>query len=124
MYGQLLRVFVRKNKILRTIGASFREPLANGSRMVRAMVRDIRRHMLNYYIYDRIPGQHVGYSVAVLATSRANAKQYMLAVWGGGVFTRRVDAGEVKADFGAVTEAAAAVLRSKRQVDAESSDNK
>lgn len=75
--------------------------------------------MLSYYIYDRIPGQHAGYSVAVLAISRANAKQYMRACWNGGTFVCRIDAGEVRADCGAITEAASAVLRSRRQAEEE-----
>lgn len=73
--------------------------------------------MLNYYIYDRIPGQHAGYSVAVLATSRADAKTYMMRYWGGGVFARQVDGGEVRADCGAVTPAAADVIRHKRDAE-------
>jgi hypothetical protein len=75
--------------------------------------------MTSYYIYNRIPGQHHNYSVAVLAVNRQDAKNYMQRYWGGGIFSGEVTAGEVRADCGAVTSSAEAILRRRRQEEEE-----
>ena len=60
-----------------------------------------------YYLFDRIPGQHPAYTVAVLAVGPTDARAYMKALWSGGRLSRTVTAGLVKADCGAITDAAA-----------------
>lgn len=72
---------------------------------------------MRYYIFTRIPGQAERYSVAVLAISRSDAKTYMTRYWGGGTFAAQIDAGHVEADCGALTAAAEAVLRQRREAE-------
>lgn len=65
---------------------------------------------MTYYLFNRIPGQHPAYTVAVLATSTADARQHMRYTWRGGKLAGTVERGEVKADCGAVTDAAGDVI--------------
>jgi hypothetical protein len=68
-----------------------------------------------YFLYDRIPGCWHGWTLAVLATGRRDADLYMKNVNHGGTFLKKIESGTVKADCGAVTEAAQAILHSKME---------
>lgn len=65
---------------------------------------------MTYYLFDSIPGQHAAYTVAVLATSAADARQHIRATWKGGKLRGAVEQGAVKADCGAVTDAAGEII--------------
>ena len=66
-----------------------------------------------YFLFSSIPGQHATYSVAVLATSASDARQYMKVAWRGGKLYKTVESGKVSADCGAVTEAAGEIVHEK-----------
>lgn len=70
---------------------------------------------MTYFLFDQIPGQHPAYSVAVLATGPGDARQYMRATWKGGKLRGTVERGEVKADCGAVTDAAVEVIHERME---------
>jgi hypothetical protein len=63
-----------------------------------------------YFLYDRIPGCWHGWMLAVLAVGRRDADTYMRNVHHGGTFIQQIMTGDVKADCGAITEAAQAIL--------------
>jgi hypothetical protein len=64
-----------------------------------------------YYLYDGIPGVWHRWTLAVLAVSRKDADQYINVLHGGGHYVGTVTYGTVKADCGAMTEAADAELK-------------
>jgi hypothetical protein len=70
---------------------------------------------LTYFLYDNIPGCWHGWTLAVLATGQADADAYVKAYNGGGKRAGKVTSGTVKADCGAVTTDAAAVLADKSE---------
>ncbi len=70
---------------------------------------------MTYLLFSNIPGQHPNYTVAVLAVGQKDAREYMRTSWGGGKLAGQVASGQVKADCGAVTGAAEAVIREKRE---------
>lgn len=70
---------------------------------------------LVYFLYDRFPGRWPAWTLAVLATSRRDADQYVKAWHHGGTFVSKVQSGDVKADCGGVTETAQAILREKNE---------
>ena len=65
---------------------------------------------MKYYLFANIPNQHAAYSVAVLATGPEDARRYIKTSWRGGKLLSVIERGEVKADCGGVTDAAAAVI--------------
>lgn len=70
---------------------------------------------LSYFVYGNIPGAGKGWTLAVLATGRHDADQYIKAVHRGGKFQNAIiGGGTVKADCGAVTQAAQTLLRSRQ----------
>jgi hypothetical protein len=71
--------------------------------------------MTIYFLYDRIPGCWHGWTLAVLATGRKDADRYMKNVHHGGSFVGKIRSGAVKADCGAVTEAAQEILHAKME---------
>lgn len=70
---------------------------------------------MNYYIFDRVPGYHPKYTLAVLAVSSHDARQWMRNVNKGGTLVQTVAGGQVKADMGALTPAAERAIREKRE---------
>ena len=74
---------------------------------------------LTYFLYANIPGCWEKWTLAVLAVGRKDADQYMRNVNHGGKFVAKIEGGTVKADCGAITEAAQRVLSGKN-ADAES----
>ena len=70
-----------------------------------------------YCIFNQIEGQHPAYTVAVLAISVTDARQYMRALWRGGKLVSTVTSGNVTADCGAVTDAAGEVLHARLERD-------
>jgi len=69
---------------------------------------------LSYFVYSRIPGSGKGWTLAVLATGRRDADEYIKSVHRGGKFSYAVtNGGTVKADCGAVTSAATDILKSR-----------
>ena len=70
---------------------------------------------MTYYLFSDILGQHPAYTVAVLATGPADARQHMRATWRGGKLTGTVTQGKVTADCGAVTDAAGEVIHEQMQ---------
>jgi Tfp pilus assembly protein PilV len=70
---------------------------------------------VTYFLFDHIPGQHPTYTVAVLATNATDARRHMRATWRGGKLCSTVARGEVKADCGAVTDAAAEAIHERME---------
>lgn len=70
---------------------------------------------MTYFLFDHIPGQHPAYTVAVLATGAGDARQHMRATWRGGKLRGTVAPGAVKADCGAVTDAAAESIHERME---------
>lgn len=72
--------------------------------------------MLTYFLFDHIPGVWKGWTLAVLAVSERDARNYVYA-WHRvkAKLVGKVTSGTVKANCGGVTEAAAEVLRAKRK---------
>lgn len=70
---------------------------------------------MTYFLFDQIPGQHPAYTVAVLATNATDARQHMRATWKGGKLRGTVERGGVKADCGAVTDAAGEVIHERME---------
>jgi hypothetical protein len=66
----------------------------------------------SYFMYSQIPGSGKGWTLAVCAVSRRDADTYIKNVHRGGKFVYAVtNGGTIKADCGATTEAASAVIR-------------
>jgi len=73
--------------------------------------------MLSYFIYSQIPGSGKGWTLAVLATGRRDADEYIKNVHRGGKFSYAViGGGTVKADCGAVTSAAGEILKERNRI--------
>jgi len=72
---------------------------------------------LTYYLYNNIPGAWTGWTLAVLATGRKEANEYLRNVHRGGKFLMKIESGTVKADCGAVTPAAQEILRAKNEAE-------
>jgi hypothetical protein len=69
---------------------------------------------LTYFLYNEIPASKWhGWTLAVLAQGRKDADKYIHTVEHGGKFVGQVASGIVKADCGAVTEAAQRILHQK-----------
>jgi hypothetical protein len=68
---------------------------------------------LTYFLYNNIPGTHVSWTLAVLATGQKDADLYVKLYNGGGKRAGMVTSGTVNASCGAVTPDAAAVLRAE-----------
>ncbi len=69
-----------------------------------------------YYMYAEIPGFPKAWVLAVCALSRKDANEYMKAWHKGGKFVYSVvDGGNIKANGGAVTFAAAKILKENMQ---------
>lgn len=68
---------------------------------------------LKYYLFNRIPGTWKNWTLAVLATSPTDARNYVKARHHGGVMTGEQETGKVEADCGAVTENAEIELSHK-----------
>lgn len=68
---------------------------------------------LAYYLYTDIPGAGRGWTLAVLATSQQDARNYVNNYNGGGRYCGRVDqaGATVRAHCGAVTPSAEKILR-------------
>ncbi len=68
---------------------------------------------LKYYLYNNIPGAWTGWTLAVLAVSQVDADRYVKSYNGGGKRVGIVDqpGAEVKADCGAITSAAEAIVK-------------
>jgi hypothetical protein len=69
--------------------------------------------MVSCFVYHKFPGVHKSWSLAVFATGRRDADNYIKAWFGAhpGVFSHEVKSGEVKASCGGTTEAASAEIR-------------
>lgn len=71
--------------------------------------------ILSYFVYSSIPGSGKGWSLAVLATSRKDADEYIRKHHKSGKFSYDVrGGGTVKANCGAVTEDAAQILKEQK----------
>jgi hypothetical protein len=68
-----------------------------------------------YYLFNQFPGLWPKWTLAVLAVGLGDARTYVKATHRGGKFCGEVNSGDVKADCGAVTEAAQAVLHEKME---------
>ena len=62
---------------------------------------------MSYYLFARLPHMPPTWTLAVLATSAADARRHVRATWRGGVLVATVTGGKVAADCGAITDAAA-----------------
>ncbi len=69
---------------------------------------------VTYYLFTDIPGSGKDWRLAVLATSKRDATQYVKHFNGGGRLYGEVTSGKVDADCGAVTEAAELEIRSRQ----------
>ena len=68
-------------------------------------------NQVSYFVYSSIPGAGKGWSLAVLATGRVDADNYIRTHNRGAKFSYSVQhGGTVKADCGAVTSAAHQVI--------------
>jgi hypothetical protein len=66
---------------------------------------------LSYFVYSQFPGIWKGWSLAVLATGRRDADNYVRSWHHGGKFSHSVCiGGSVKTDCGGVTSAAQEIL--------------
>ncbi len=59
------------------------------------------------YLFTRLPGMLPTWTLAVLATSPTDARRHVKATWRGGALTGTVTGGNIHADCGAITDAAA-----------------
>jgi len=62
--------------------------------------------MVRVYLFTDIPGSGKGWTLAVFATSKLDATNYVKRVDGGGRFIGEVQPGKVDASCGAITELA------------------
>jgi hypothetical protein len=62
------------------------------------------------YLFSEIPGVWSKWTLAVFATSKRDAYDYMKAYHGGGKCVGEVKSGNVQADCGAVTESAQSAI--------------
>jgi DNA-binding IclR family transcriptional regulator len=68
------------------------------------------------FIFNELRGAHPSWSLAVMAVSEKDARQYVRAVHGSGKLTQRPQPGAtVTASCGATTEAAQAFLRERNE---------
>jgi hypothetical protein len=66
---------------------------------------------LHYYLYTNIPGAGKGWTLAVLATGRRDADDYVKLMHPGATCKGKLDGPKIKADCGAVAYGAQAVLK-------------
>ena len=70
-----------------------------------------------YFIYNRLPGMHKDYSLAILAMSRTDANNRLAAWWHGGTYIAKVQGGTVHANMGDVTSSAEDHIHAKINAD-------
>jgi hypothetical protein len=70
---------------------------------------------LTYYLFDHLPGSWPGWTLAVLAVSERDARNYVKAWHKGGTLAGTATSGTVKAHCGAVTEDAQKKLAIQKQ---------
>lgn len=63
------------------------------------------------WLFNRIPGTHPSWTLAVFAVSVTDARQAVKAAYGGGKLVKQVTDGKVAADCGLTTEAASEAMR-------------
>ncbi len=74
------------------------------------------RQNVSWYIYSNIPGAGKGWSLAVCATNRRDADEYIRKHHKGSKFSYDVtNGGTVKADCGATTQSAQITIRENLQ---------
>ena len=71
---------------------------------------------LSYYLFNNIPGAHPSWTLAVLATSKIDAVNYIKLVHRGGIFISKSITQKVNADCGAVTENATLIIRHNNEI--------
>lgn len=72
--------------------------------------------MITCYVFGEIPGVHHSWTLAVMAVSVTDARQYVRATHRGGKLLQTLTPGStVKASCGATTEAAQAVLHERME---------
>ena len=69
--------------------------------------------MVRCYLFTDIPGSGKSWTLAVLATSKRDAAEYVKRADGGGKFAGEVAPGKVAADCGAITNSAQAEISSR-----------
>jgi hypothetical protein len=67
--------------------------------------------MVRCYLFTNIPGSGRGWILAVFATSKQDAIQYVKHADGGGKFVGEAPQGKVDADCGAITESAQSEMK-------------
>ena len=72
---------------------------------------------MTYYLFDNLEQMPPSWTLAVLAVSLPDARQYVKACWTSGKFSRKHTMGEVRANCGGITDAAAQIVHEELESD-------